>query len=73
MMESKSADLVKVKVKLFVSVQIIGTQVFALAQDGSLFMFDKDRKLIKAVNTKIEIANACITDGELIYCGGADG
>ena len=73
MMESKSADLVKVKVKLFVSVQIIGTQVFALAQDGSLFMFDKDRKLIKAVNTKIEIAYTCTTDGELIYCGGVDG
>ncbi len=44
-MESKSADLTKVRVKVFVGVCCKQGQVFTLACDGHLYIFDKNRKL----------------------------
>jgi hypothetical protein len=44
-MESKSADLTKVKLKVFVGVVCKQGSVFALAIDGHLYIFDKNRKL----------------------------
>ena len=40
-MESKSADLTKVKLKIFVGVTCSDGQVFALASDGHLYVYDK--------------------------------
>lgn len=44
-MESKTADLTKVKVKSFVGVSCLNQCVYALACDGHLYIFDKARKL----------------------------
>ena len=44
-MRSQTADLTKVKLKLFVGVAIKNGLVFALAQDGHIFIYDKQRKL----------------------------
>ncbi len=44
-MESKSAELTKVKVQIFVGVCCRQSQVFTLAVDGHLYIFDKQRKL----------------------------
>lgn len=40
-MESKTADLTKVKLKIFVGVCCKEESVFALAQDGHLYVYDK--------------------------------
>jgi hypothetical protein len=73
MLESKSADLAKVKVKVFVAVTELGSMTYALSLDGNLYIFDKDRKYIRHINTKLEEAYSCTTDGETLYCGGKDG
>jgi len=41
-MESKSADLAKVKLKIFVGVTCRNASVFALAQDGHLYVYDTE-------------------------------
>lgn len=79
-MESKSADLTKVKVKIFVGVQCIsngGTsgqeeQVLALASDGHLYVYDKNRKLTKWMNIKVDRALACSLGGDLLFCACAE-
>ena len=65
-MESKPADLGKVKIKSFVGVEISkpeeegkGVQVFALTCDGHLYIYDKERKMQKWMNIKVEKAFSC--------------
>jgi hypothetical protein len=55
-MESKSADLAKVRLKVFVGVVCKSGQVFALAADGHLYVYDKNRKLTKWMNIKVDKA-----------------
>jgi hypothetical protein len=45
MLESKSADLSKVKVRVFVGVQCLGIYVYALSIDGTLYGFNRERIL----------------------------
>lgn len=72
-MESKSADLAKVKVKNFVGVACRFSQVFALAHDGHLYIYDKQRKLQKWMNIKVERAFSCSMTSEYLLCGCSDG
>lgn len=52
-MESKTADLTKVKLAIFVGVQLYNKKVFALATDGHIYVYDKARKLVKWMNIKV--------------------
>lgn len=80
-MESKSADLTKVKLKIFVGVEVSSNggvsgkedQVLALAQDGHLYVYDKFRKLTKWMNIKVERAMGCALGGGFLYCACCDG
>jgi len=54
MMESKSVDVSKVKVKIFVSVAIVGVSIYALTLDGCLAVYDKERRNTKLINTRLE-------------------
>jgi len=80
-MESKSADLAKVKVKIFVGVQCVANggasgkeeQVLALATDGHLYVYDKHRKLNKWMNIKVDRAFGCAIGGNYLYCACTDG
>lgn len=72
-MESKSADLSKVKVKIFVGVSCTEGQVFALACDGHLYVYDKQRKLTKWMNIKVEKAFSCTITNDHLMCGCSDG
>ena len=72
-MESKSADLTKVKLKVFVGVACRLGQVFSLAADGHLYVYDKNRKLTKWMNIKVEKAISCTMTNEHLICGCSDG
>jgi hypothetical protein len=72
-MESKSADLTKVRLKIFVGVACKGSQVFAMASDGHLYVYDKNRKLTKWMNIKVEKALSCTMTSEYLFCGCSDG
>lgn len=72
-MESKSADLSKVKVKIFAGVGCRHGQVFALAVDGHLYVYDKNRKLTKWMNIKVERALSFIITNDYLFCGCSDG
>mmetsp|Transcript_23635 Transcript_23635/g.23341 ORF Transcript_23635/g.23341 Transcript_23635/m.23341 type:complete len:155 (-) Transcript_23635:1009-1473(-) len=72
-MESKSADLSKVRVKVFVGVQCKLGSVFSLASDGHLYIFDKNRKLQKWMNIKVDKALSCVLTNEHLFCGCSDG
>ena len=75
MMESKSADLSRIKgSKVFVGVVCCSQGVFAMAQDGMVYVYDGARKLIKWMNAKLGSGATCISIGkEHLYCGGYDG
>jgi hypothetical protein len=72
-MESKSADLTKVKVKVFVGVGCRLQQVFALAEDGHLYVFDKSRRLVKWMDIKVTRAISLAISNEFLICGCSDG
>ena len=80
-MESKSADLAKVKVKIFVGVQCVSNggvsgkeeQVLALASDGHIYVYDKNRKLTKWMNIKVDRALSCALGGQHLYCACTEG
>ena len=72
-MESKSADLTKVKLKIFVGVTCRNGHVFALAADGHLYVYDRNRKLTKWMNIKVERALASAMTNEYLFCGCSDG
>ncbi len=72
-MESKSADLAKVRVKIFVGVCCKSAQVFTLACDGHLYIFDKARKLQKWMNIKVERALSMTLANDHLFCGCSDG
>jgi hypothetical protein len=78
MLESKSADLTKVRVKIFISVISVGYVVFALSLDGTLLLFDKERKPFRSVSSKLDRAYtmtlASFKTGDMfLLCGGIDG
>lgn len=58
-MESFSADLSKVKSKIFVGVACKHSNAYALANDGHLYVFTEDRKLSKWMNIKVTRAFSC--------------
>ena len=77
-MESKSADLTKVKVKVFVGVACKRhadgkEEVLALTVDGHIYVYDKHRKLTKWMNIKVERALSCALSGDYLFCGCSDG
>jgi hypothetical protein len=47
--------------------------VLALASDGHLYVYDRNRKLTKWMNIKVERAMSCALGGELLYCACTDG
>jgi len=58
-MESHSAELEKVRYKVFVGVSIAEQKVYSLACDGHVYVFDKQRQLLKWMNIKVERAFGC--------------
>ena len=72
-MESQSADLTKVKQQIFVGISILGPKVFVLASDGHIYVFDKQRKLLKWMNIKVPRAFGCSASEGRLYCSCADG
>jgi hypothetical protein len=56
MMESFSADIAKVKNKIFVGVACKHSCVYSLTNDGCLYIFSEDRKLNKWMNIKVNRA-----------------
>ncbi len=58
-MESQAADLEKVKFKVFVGVSIYEAKVYSLASDGHVYVFDKQRQLVKWMNIRVERAFGC--------------
>lgn len=72
-MESKTADLAKIKVKIFVGVVCLEGLVYALTTDGHLYIYDKNRKLQKWMNIKIDRATCCSISDNMLFCSGSDG
>lgn len=72
-MESKTADLDKVKSKIFVGVSIKETKVYSLTSEGHVYVFDAARKLVKWMNIKVERAFGCQVSGERLFCACSDG
>ena len=73
--ESFSADLTKVKSKVFVGVVCKNKLAYALASDGHLYVFTEERKLSKWMNIKVSRAFGCSIDSinDTLYCACADG
>ena len=74
-LESFSADLAKVKHKVFVGVACKHSLVYTLASDGHLYVFSEERKLSKWMNIKVTRAFGCSIDSvnDTLYCACADG
>ena len=72
-MKSQAADTTKVKVKVFVGVVIWDERIYALSQDGYLYVFDKEKKLQKWMNIKVSRAFGCSISQGRIFCACADG
>jgi len=72
-MESKTAELTKVKCKVFVGVGCKEDLVYSLAKDGHIYMFDKNRKLLKWMNIKVDRAFSCSISNDTITCACSDG
>jgi WD40 repeat protein len=74
-LESFSADLSKVKQKIFVGVVCKNQNVYALTSDGHLYVFTEERKLSKWMNIKVSRAFSCSIDSksDALYCACADG
>ena len=74
-LESQTADLAKVKCKIFVGVACKHSMVYALASDGHLYVFTEERKLSKWMNIKVTRAFGCSIDSanDTLYCACADG
>ena len=47
--------------------------MFSLACDGHLYIFDKNRKLMKWMNIKVDKAISCTMTNDLLFCGCSDG
>ena len=73
MMESKTADLTKCKSRIFVGVGCKQTQVYALADDGYLYIYDQNRKLLKWMNLKLDSALGLAMGTSHLYCFGTEG
>ena len=71
--QSQSADLTKVKQQIFVGISILNLKVFVLASDGHIYVFDKQRKLLKWMNIKVPRAFSCSAQGMRLYCACSDG
>jgi WD40 repeat protein len=72
-MESQAADLSKVKKKVFVGVSIHDQKVYSVASDGHVYVFDKQRQLLKWMNIRVDRAFGCqVSDGRL-FCACSDG
>lgn len=74
-LESFTADLNKVKSKVFVGVACKHSLAYALASDGHLYVFTEERKLSKWMNIKVVRAFGCTIDtaSDTLYCACADG
>ena len=74
-LESFTADLNKVKSKVFVGVACKHSMAYALASDGHLYVFTEERKLSKWMNIKVTRAFGCTIDAtsDTLYCACADG
>ena len=72
-MESQAADTAKVKLKIFVGVAIYQKKLYALTHDGHIYMFDKQRKLLKYMNIKVDRAFGCSVSNGKLFCACADG
>lgn len=72
-MESKTADLDKVKFKVFVGVCIYESKVYAVASDGHVYIYDKQRKLLKWMNLKVDRAFGCSVSEGRLFCACSDG
>jgi len=72
-MESKSADLEKVKVRSFVGVQCRNGHVYALSCNGILYIFDAQRRMLKWMGIKVDKAYSCAMTNDFLMCGCSDG
>lgn len=58
---------------MFVGIAIMGPKVFVLASDGHIYVFDKQRKLLKWMNIKVPRAFSCSAQEGRLYCACSDG
>jgi WD40 repeat protein len=72
-MESQAADLEKVKFKVFVGVSIYEAKVYSLASDGHVYVFDKQRTLVKWMNIRVDRAFGCQVSQGRLFCACSDG
>ncbi len=47
--------------------------MFALASDGHLYVYDKNRRLTKWMNIKVDRAFSCILGNDHLFCASNDG
>jgi len=71
--QAHSPDLTKVKVPIFVGLAIEGPRIFALTTEGCIYVFDKQRKLLKWMNIKVPRAFSCSAQDGRLYCACSDG
>lgn len=72
-MQSQAASLEKVKIKIFVGIAIHESKVYALTTDGFVYVFDKQRKLLRWMNIKVERAFDCYVSQGRFFCACSDG
>lgn len=73
-MESKTANLEKVRVKVFVGVAVHDSVVYALTADGYIYVFDKARKLLRWMHVKVDRAfSVCVSAEGRLVCACSDG
>jgi len=72
-MENKSADLSKIKVPIFVGVGCWDQCVYALTQDGLLYVINENKKTEKWMNIKVNKALGMRLYGQNIVCACTDG
>ena len=71
--QAHSADLTKVKQQIFVGIAIKGPKIFAITHDGHIYVYDKQRKLLKWMNIKVPRAFSCSAQEGRLYCACSDG
>lgn len=72
-MESKAADLTKIKVQDFVGVACKENLVYALTSDGLLYVLNENLKTEKWMNIKVNRAIGLTLSGTMLICACSDG
>ena len=58
---------------MFVGVSIYEQKIYSLASDGHVYVFDKERQLIKWMNIRVDKAFGCQVSEGRLFCACSDG